>query len=221
MIIKGYTVTRQVRVLALLCMLCVSCHDYETYAEQKEDEKNAINAYIAKKGINVISESTFFAQDSMTDASKNEYVLFESSGVYMQIVHKGCGQKVKSGETVKVLSRFSEYNVVTDSLRLSNVTSLYSRYPEKMLVTNTNGTFTGSFFTDGNFDISLMSSAYSSTSVPAGWLIPFAYVNIGRPANETDQIAEVKLIVPHTQGHSYASQNVTPFFYSITFERGK
>ena len=39
MIIKGYTVTRQVWVLAILCMLCVSCHDYETYAEQKEDEK--------------------------------------------------------------------------------------------------------------------------------------------------------------------------------------
>ena len=208
--------------LTLAAILFVtSCNDYETYAEQTEKERNAIRQFISERKINVISEATFKAQGNTTDVSRNEFVLFDNTGVYMQIVHKGCGQKVKSGETVKVLSRFSEYNVVTDSLRLSNVTSLYSRYPEKMLVTNTNGTFTGSFFTDGNFDISLMSSAYSSTSVPAGWLIPFAYVNIGRPANETDQIAEVKLIVPHTQGHSYASQNVTPFFYSITFERGK
>lgn len=205
----------------LLCMLFASCNDYETYAEQKEEEADAINAYIAKKGIKVISEQEFFAKDSMTDASNNEYVLFKSSGVYMQIVHKGCGQKLKNGETIKVLCRFSERNVMTDSLQLYNINATYARFPETMTVTNTNGTYSASFVSSTT-TISMMASYYGNgdTSVPSGWLVPFAYINVGREVSETDHLAEVNLIVPHSQGHTYASRNVTPYFYSITFERG-
>ena len=191
--------------LALLCVLCASCKKYETYAEQKEHEVDAIKSYIAKKGI----------KDSMTDASKNEYVLFNSSGVYMQIVNKGCGSKIKNNETVKVLCRFSERNVVTDSLRLTSV----PRYTENMIVTNNNSTFTASFVSSLT-EVSLMTSAYGSTSVPSGWLVPFSYIKVGRPAKENERVAEVNLIIPHTQGHSYASQNVTPYFYNISFQRG-
>ena len=79
-------------VIALLCVLAASCSKYETYAEQKEAESDAINAFIAKNNINVISESTFFSNGNVTDLSRNEYVLFASSGVYMQIVRKGCGE---------------------------------------------------------------------------------------------------------------------------------
>lgn len=213
--IKGYSVMKPLWALALLCVLCASCKKYETYAEQKEHEVDAIKSYIAKKGIKVITESEFFAKDSMTDASKNEYVLFNSSGVYMQIVNKGCGSKIKNKETVKVLCRFSERNVVTDSLRLSSV----PRYTENMIVTNNNSTFTASFVSSLT-EVSLMTSAYGSTSVPSGWLVPFSYIKVGRPAKENEQVAEVNLIIPHTQGHSYASQNVTPYFYNISFQRG-
>ena len=213
--IKGYSVMKPLWALALLCVLCASCKKYETYAEQKEHEVDAIKSYIAKKGIKVITESEFFAKDSMTDASKNEYVLFNSSGVYMQIVNKGCGSKIKNNETVKVLCRFSERNVVTDSLRLTSV----PRYTENMIVTNNNSTFTASFVSSLT-EVSLMTSAYGSTSVPSGWLVPFSYIKVGRPAKENEQVAEVNLIIPHTQGHSYASQNVTPYFYNISFQRG-
>ena len=213
---KRYSVMKPLWALALFCMLFASCKKYETYAEQKENEVDAINAFIAKKGIKVISESEFFAKDSMTDATRNEYVLFNSSGVYMQIVHKGCGSKIKNNETVKVLCRFDERNVMTDSLRLSSV----PRYTENMTVTNNNSTFSASFVSSPPEEVSLMTSAYGSTSVPSGWLVPFSYIKVGRPVKETDEVAEVNLIIPHTQGHSYASQNVTPYFYNISFQRG-
>ncbi|MBO4316280.1 MAG: DUF4827 domain-containing protein, partial [Prevotella sp.] len=86
----------------------VACNDTGTYAEQKEKERSAINKFIADSAVKVISEAQFFAQDSTTDVSKNEFVLFESSGVYMQIIRKGCGEKLKDGETAIVLCRFTE-----------------------------------------------------------------------------------------------------------------
>ena len=79
-------------LLALVgIMLFTACSNDETYADQKKKERSAINSYIANQKIKVITEDEFFAQDSTTDVSKNEFVLFESSGVYMQIVRKGCG----------------------------------------------------------------------------------------------------------------------------------
>jgi hypothetical protein len=198
-------------------MLIASCSNTETYADQKKKERSAINSFIADSSINVISEKTFFAQDSTTDVSKNQYVLFESSGVYMQIIRKGCGEKLKDGETATVLSRFTEYNILGDSLQLTNDVLYYSSIVDKMTVKNTSGTFTGSFISGS----SLMYSAYSSASVPAGWLIPLAYVNLGRPSKEGDEIAKVKLIVPHTEGQYYATQNVYPCYYVLTYERGR
>lgn len=152
---------------ALISVLLGSCKKYETYAEQKENEVNAIKSYIAKKGIKVISESEFFAKDSTTDVDENEYVLFNSSGVYMQIVHKGCGSKIKNGETVKVLCRFEERYVMTDSLRLTSL----PRYTDNMIVTNNNGTMTATFI-NTQTQYSQMASAYNTTSVPSGWLVP-------------------------------------------------
>jgi len=200
---------------ALISVLLGSCKKYETYAEQKENEVNAIKSYIAKKGIKVISESEFFAKDSTTDVDENEYVLFNSSGVYMQIVHKGCGSKIKNGETVKVLCRFEERYVMTDSLRLTS----HNLYIDKMIVTNNNGTMTATFI-NTQTQYSQMASAYNTTSVPSGWLVPLSYIKVGRPVSETDHVAEVNIIVPHTQGHTYATQNVAPYFYHLTFQRG-
>ena len=64
-----------------------------------------------------------------------------------------------------------------------------------------------------------MSYTHSSTSVPAGWLVPLTYVNIGRPVEDDDEIAKVRLIVPHSQGTVDASSSVFPCYYEITYER--
>lgn len=204
-------------LLALVgAVVFTSCSDSETYADQKKKERSAINSYIAKNGIKVISEDEFF-KDSLTDTTKNEFVLFESSGVYMQIIRKGCGEKIKDGENATVLCRFTERNLMTDSLQLSNDIISYASLVDKMNVKRNSGTFTASF----DASSSVMYSVYGSTSVPSGWLVPLAYIKLGRPASENDQIAKVRIIVPHTQGQQYAVKGVYPCLYDITYERGR
>lgn len=198
-------------------LVFTSCSNDETYADQKKRERSAISSYITKEKIKVISEEEFFANDSSTDVSKNEYVLFESSGVYMQIVRKGCGEKMKDGENATVLCRFTERNLLTDSLQLSNDVISYASLVDKMNVKRNSGTYTASFVAGS----SIMYSAYGSTSVPSGWLVPLAYINLGRPSTETEQIAKVRIIVPHTEGQQYAVQGVYPCLYDITYQRGR
>lgn len=195
----------------------MSCDDTESYADQKKKERAAINSYITKNKIKVISESEFFEQDTTTDVSKNEYVLFDNTGVYMQIIREGCGEKLKDGETATVLCRFTEWNLLTDSLQLANnIGASEFNHPDIMIVKNTSGTFKASFVAGS----SVMHFIYGSTSVPAGWLTPLTYIKIGRPANPGEEIAKVKLIVPHTQGHQYATSGVYPCLYEITYQRG-
>lgn len=195
----------------------ISCDDTETYAEQKDRERAAISRFIADSAINVITETQFAEQGYKTDLSKNQFVLLKNSGVYMQIVREGCGEKIKDGETTTVLCRFSERNILTDSLQLTNDVLSFSSIVDKMTVTNTSGTFTASFIKNQ----SVMAMFYGSTSVPSGWLVPFTYIKVGRQENVDEEIAKVNLIVPHTQGHQYASSGVYPCYYTITYERGR
>lgn len=199
---------------ALVLMVAfTSCHDHETYADLKKKERAAISDYIKREGVKVISEDDFKAKGYVTDTAKNEFVLFESTGIYMQIVRKGCGEPIKEGETADVLCRFYETNLLTDSLQLSNNVQAYAHYVDKMTVTNSSGTFSATFVSG------VMSSVYG-TSVPTGWLVPLTYIKVGRPsANE--QTAFVKLIVPHDSGQSYAVQYVYPCLYEIYYERGR
>lgn len=195
----------------------ISCDDTETYAEQKDRERAAISRFIADSVINVITETQFAEQGYKTDLSKNQFVLLKNFGVYMQIVREGCGEKIKDGETTTVLCRFSERNILTDSLQLTNDVLSFSSIVDKMTVTNTSGTFTASFIKNK----SVMAMFYGSTSVPSGWLVPFTYIKVGRQENADEEIAKVNLIVPHTQGHQYASSGVYPCYYTITYERGR
>lgn len=220
------------RFTVFFCILCVAlsfiaCNDYETYAEKREKEDAAIAKFLAggtemskrfcnNKEVAVISETDFENRGYVTDANKNEYVLFESTGVYMQIVRNGCGEAIKSGETATVLCRFIEANLLSDSLQLSNLTTSTHFLFDKMTVTNSYGTFTGMF--DSTY--SVMNGAYGSTSVPGGWLVPLRYIKIGRQSTPDEEIAKVRLIVPSAQGQSYASMNTYPCFYEITYERG-
>lgn len=193
-----------------------SCSDSETYADQKKRERSAINKYITDNNIKVLTEAEFKAQNCTTDTSKHEYVYLDNSGVYMQIIRKGCGKKLQNNETATVLCRYKEYNMLTDSLQSTNMIGYYISVVDKMNVTNTSGTFTATF----QKGESLMYSLYGSTSVPSGWLAPFTYINLGRQDSEDNEIAHVRIIVPHTQGHSYATSGVYPCLYDITYQRG-
>ena len=204
-------------------VVLAACNDTETYAEQKEKEVSAINKFIADSAVNVISETVFAAQGNTTDVSKNQFVLFEASGVYMQIVRQGCGEKIKNGETATVLCRFMERNLLlgADSITLTNQVLEYAAVVDKMSVTNTSGTFQGSFDVTSSLMYAVYGRAQNNTAVPSGWLVPFTYVNVGRPVKETDATAKVRLIVPHKQGHLSATRGVYPCLYDLTFERGR
>ena len=199
-------------ILILLAVVFVSCNDYETYGDKKEKERNAIAKFIADSSFTVISEEEFVKNGYKTDLGRREFVKLDKSGVYMQIVRKGCGEKIKDGESLSVICRFWEISV-QDTSKITN-----TRMPFDLDVMNVsrNGSTYSATFIEG-----LMLSTYGS-SVPEAWLVPLPYINIGRLVNPEDETARVKMIVPHSQGTtSNAKSNVKPYYYDITFQRGR
>lgn len=197
-------------ISALLGTLVLgACNDYETYGEKKEKEREYINRFISDSSFVVITEEQFHAQGDMT--KEKEFVYLNNNGVYLQIVRPGCGERIKDGEQLNLLCRFSEYNIASSKETLKNNVD-YVFDVDKMSVTRAGSTYTASF-SEG-----LMYEVYGA-SVLSGWLAPLPYVKVGRPVTEDDEIARVRLIVPHTQGHTSASSYVNPYFYDITFER--
>lgn len=97
----------------LLTMIAVAalisfaaCDHNETYADQRNRELDSINAFLRNENVKVIKEAEFKkrfearkAGDKTikltdTDPANNEYVLFESNGIYMQVIHDGCGEYI-------------------------------------------------------------------------------------------------------------------------------
>ena len=215
-----------------------SCDDYEDYSELRDYELSAVSRFVDNpsfgeimgKKINVISEKEFL-KDTITDVSKNEFVLLEN-GVYMQIVRRGCGSVLKNGEKAAVLCRYKEYNINerNDSAVLVSFNDdpvKYQSLYDKIDVVNNSGTFKKSWsLTEDNAGYQSRLYAYyaskykTSISVPEGWLVPLSYIKLGRPQKDGDEIAKVRLIVPHEMGHEVALNRVCAFYYEITYERG-
>ena len=220
----------------------VACDDTETYADQRNRELDSINAFLRNENIKVITEKQFKERWEAkrldpsvvltdTSANNNEYVLFESNGVYMQVIDQGTGDYISQGSSVNVLVRFDEYNLSTrakitdDALSCSNNVPAYSYYVDKMRVTNTSGTYTGVFVEPAKsvfciaYNYSSYSGSYSGT-VPSGWLVPFSWVKIGRGNGEGEKIAHVRLLVPHTYGSTSAAGSVYACLYDMTLQKG-
>lgn len=184
--------------LLAVCLAFQACDNTKSYAELLDDEKVAIKAFIKENNIKVISQSEFYAQDSTTNVAENEYVQL-ASGVYMQIVDKG---SENPADTVKnndlILVRFLEYNIQSKDTTVSNLDD--PAIVDEFKYTVTSSSIAGIFTTQG------WMAAYYGTSVPAGWLVPLAYVR---------DRAHVKLIVPSKMGQSDAISSVYPCYYDI------
>ena len=200
-----------------------SCKDGETYAERKKKEENSINHFLQDNDfvgkINPISEEQFYAQDSMTDVSKNEFVRFNKDGIYMQIIRKGEGptmvelakERKDSTVTRPILCKFLEYDIQGGDTTNTNLTiykDMTSKI-DKMMCTydHYSRSYTASF-TEGE-----MKTAYGSV-VPAGWLKPLDFIRLTKTDGGE---AKVRLIVPHSSGTSNASGHVQPFYYEISY----
>ena len=189
-----------------------SCNDGKTYAELKEEEREAILRFIEKNDIKVIDEDQFEAQDSMTNVAANEFVLFEETGIYMQVTEKGNGEQLEDGRH-EMLVRYMEKQIVsdgtTDTLSFNTNGNWYP-HPDEFIVTKQDNSLSASFGVNG-----AMYEAHGSAYVPAGWLLPLNYLKVGR---EISGRSKVKLILPHSQGTSTASGQVFPCYYEITYQ---
>jgi hypothetical protein len=134
-------------------------------------------------------------------------VYLSKSGVYMQIVRKGNGTPLEDGKSINLLCRFVEVNIKQNTVYYNAYNYVFQ--DDKINVQRTGSTYTASFISGRMYE------AYGA-SVPAGWLVAFNYLNVGR---STADLAKVRLIVPHSQGHSTASSNVYPYYYELTFQR--
>lgn len=200
-----------------------SCNKGETYADMKKKEKKAIQEFLADNDfvgkITVITESQFYANDTITDTARNEFVLFQDDGVYMQIVQRGEGRSMvdfameqpDSSISKNILCRFVEYDMEQGDT--TQYSQFYPSIVDKMLVSYSHyeRKYTGTF-TEG-----LMLSRYSKV-VPGGWLKPFNFIRLTRDAGK---IAKVRLIVPHASGTSNASTYVLPYYYEISYQLGR
>ena len=192
-----------------------SCNNTKTYAELKDEEREAIKRYIELNDIKVIDEDQFEAQDSMTNVAANEYVLFEKTGVYMQVLERGNGKLLEDGRH-EILARYIEEQInidgSTDTLSLNNHTN-YASHPDEFMLTKEDNSLSATFTTNG-----IMSQTHSSSYVPSGWLLPLNYLKVGRAIADRSR---VKVILPHSQGTSTASGQVFPCVYDITYQMGK
>ena len=191
---------------ALVLVALWSCDDYETYGERKEKERDAIAEYIKSRNIKEISEDEFVLKGCTTDTLAKEYVYLSKSGIWMQIIRKGEGTMLENKKQVNVLLRYVEYNILEGVILSSNYS--YSNLYDKMTVYREGSSYTASFVQG------IMNSTYGA-SVPAGWLVPLDYITLARPTSD-QALAEVRLIVPHSQGTSSAQSSVYPCFYQIT-----
>lgn len=219
------------KLLYLVLAMCIvstsifiaSCKDGETYAERKKKEERSINHFLQDNDfvgkINPITEEQFFAQDSMTDVSKNEFVRFNKDGIYMQIIHKGEGPtmvelaKGRKDSTVTrpILCKFLEYDIQGGDTTTTNLTiykDMTSKIDEMMCTYDHYSRSYTAWYTKGE-----MKSTYGSI-VPAGWLKPLDFIRLTKVDGEE---AKVRLIVPHSSGTSNASGHVQPFYYEITY----
>ena len=194
--------------LCLIALMFQSCDHQKSYADMLKDEKKQIEQFIRQNNIDVITPNTFYAQDSTTDVSRNQYVLFKDDGVYMQIIDKGNGQVVEDGDFITV--RFTETNLSTgDSISTIGI----SDYLDEFRYTKSGTSVKGKFIdTRGG-----MYGTYGS-AVPAGWLLPLEYVKLG--INVSDR-ARVKLIVPAKMGQPDAIQYIYPCYYELFYQLPK
>lgn len=190
-----------------------SCKEKEeTYAEQKEREAKQVRAWLDSHNIDRITLKEFL-KDTITDnpftgpdSTRNEYVLFEDNGVYMQIIRRGEGHIIESGNTWNMNARYVEVYVSSGDTLTMN---LFQQDPDVFSVTRTGDNYTASFKSG------IMVRAYGY-SVPNAWLMAMPFI---KPVVYNGSSAKVRLIVPHNQGTQTAATSVYPAFYEITITK--
>ena len=196
--------------LTVISSLLSSCkEEEETYAEQKEREAKQVRAWLDSHNIDVISLQEFL-KDTITDnpetgpdSTRNEYVLFGDNGVYMQIVRRGEGRQIESGDTWYMNARYVEVYLGSGDTMTMN---LYQQDPDVFYVKRNGDNYSASYKSG------IMSRAYGY-SVPNAWIMTMPYIRPGLLNGAGS--AKVRIIAPHNQGTQKAASSVYPAYYEI------
>jgi len=184
-----------------LLLVFQSCSKSVTYADKLADEKKAIDRYIKKNNIKVISFNQFVENDSVTHIDKNEYVELQT-GLYMQIVERGSENPVDTfANRDEITIRFSEYSIMDGYFTAVGNLDMTDFVDAFIYTISNNNTIKGEFVDRGN-----MIEIYGTKTVPSGWLIPLKYLRYN---------ARVNLIVSSKLGHMNSLQQVYPYAYEI------
>ncbi len=181
-----------------LILVFASCSKSKTYAEKLADERKAINNFIKKENIKVITFDQFAEQDSTTNLDKNEYVELQNK-VYMQIVNKGseCLTDTFANDD-KLTVRFVEYSIMKKFE--TGLTNVDAPFVDAFNYRINGDQISGEFLSKG------MMYGNGIAKVPAGWLIAMRFVRKG---------AHIKVIVPSKMGHVYSLREVYPYHYDL------
>ncbi|WP_018108331.1 DUF4827 domain-containing protein [Bacteroides propionicifaciens] len=189
-------------ILSVLAVLIAfqSCSKSRTYAERLADEKKAIERYIKKQDIKVISMDEFISNNKETDVDKNEYVELQT-GLYMQIQTKGSENLADTFKTrSEITVRFTEYDIPQGYFtNASNINQ--ANFVDAFIYTVDKDRLRGEFVDRGN-----MVEIYGSKTVPSGWLIPLKYIRHN---------GHIRVIVSSKLGHTVANREVTPYAYDL------
>ena len=89
----------------------------------------------------------------------------------MQIVRKGAGEKMKNGQQKRIICRYTEFNILRDSVQTTNNSAYWQTNPDIMDVTDTYGTFTASFKTSVNGGGRCISITVRKRCLRGGWFL--------------------------------------------------
>lgn len=189
-------------ILSILAVLIAfqSCSKSRTYAERLADEKKAIDRYIKKEKIKVISMDEFTKNNEETDVEANEYVELQT-GLYLQIQDKGSENLADTFKTrSEITVRFTEYNIIDGFFTIASNTN-QANFVDAFIYTIDKDRIRGEFVDRGT-----MVETYGSKTVPSGWLIPLKYIRHN---------GHIRVIVSSKLGHTVANREVYPYAYDL------
>ncbi len=177
-----------VAAIAGLSLTTVSCDDDKSYTELLQEESFAVNRFLADQ--KVVGQ---IPKDSVFEVGPNApyYQMDDEGNIFMQVLSKGTGQKVKAGQSVSC--RFKRSNLIyyTTEKGLDNWQGNEDDLSQDDMI-----------FRYGDF------STMSSAAWGSGIQVPLAFLNLG---------CEVNLVLKSQYGWSSELSYVQPYFYHVRY----
>lgn len=173
---------------AALSVTTVSCDDNKSYSELLEEESKAVNRFLVDQKVvgHIPADSVF---EIGPDAPY--YQMDEDGNIFMQVLNKGTGPKVKDDQSVSF--RFTRWNLIFYT------TEVGLQYPQGNADDLSQD---DAIFRYGNFSLP------SSLAWGSGIQTPLAFLNLG---------CEVNLILKSQYGWNSELSYVQPYLYHIRY----